>query len=102
MPPAFTKTSDPRRESFEKTFRLNSTSNEEEIDYFALSSLMFGLMGLFLKYRMFAWQALVCCIISFANMKTSDIDYKQIFSSFSISVMCLVMAYFGPQAKFFQ
>jgi len=59
-------------------------------------------MGLFLKYRIFIWQALVCCIISFSNMKTADLDFKQVFSSFSIAMMGLVMAYLGPQSKFFQ
>lgn len=101
MPPAFVKIGDPRRESLERSFKLNPPS-EEDIDYYALLALMFGLLGLFLKYRIFVWQAVVCCVISFANMKNADIDTKQLLSSFSLSIMGLVMAYFGPQARFFQ
>jgi len=98
--PSFTKTVDPRRESLANAFKLNAS--EDELDYFSLLSLMFGMMGLFLRYRIFVWQALVCCIISFANAKTSDVDLKHILSSFSIAIMGLGMAYFGPQSRFFQ
>jgi hypothetical protein len=43
MPP-FAKTGDPRREASDKPFKLNATPSDEEIDYYALMALMFGLM----------------------------------------------------------
>lgn len=68
---------------------------------------------------MFAWQSVVCCIVSklcflpFANvfdyaninlmnLKSGELELKNIFSSLSIGVMGLIMAYFGPGANFFK
>jgi len=98
--PSDTKPNDPRRPSAERTFKL--TLPQEDVDYMAMLGLLFGMMGLLLKFRVFVWQALICCVMSAVNMKTTDFDFKQLFSTFSIAVMGLIMAYVGPQAKYFQ
>jgi len=93
---------DPRRPAT-TTFKFKELDAEEKApDMMSIMAVIFGLMGLLLKYRMFVWQSVVCCMISLANMRTSDIDIKQITSSFSIGIMGLVMAYVGPGAKFFK
>lgn len=43
------------------------------------------------QYRIFVWTAFLCCIVAAANMKSKDMDYKQLMSSFSISTMGLAM-----------
>lgn len=37
--------------SLERNFRLHPAGKEEDLDYFSLLSLFFGLAGLFLKVR---------------------------------------------------
>jgi len=68
----------------------------------ALLALMFGMLGLFVKWRIFVWQALLCCIASFCNMRTAEMDLKHVLSSFSIAFMGLIMAYIGPQSRLYQ
>eukprot|EP01089_Gocevia_fonbrunei_P015395 TRINITY_DN4500_c0_g1_i1.p1 TRINITY_DN4500_c0_g1~~TRINITY_DN4500_c0_g1_i1.p1 ORF type:complete len:103 (+),score=8.52 TRINITY_DN4500_c0_g1_i1:67-375(+) len=95
--------SDPRRPNEERVFAiLPSTQDEPPTDYMALLSLVLGLMGLMLKYRIFVLQSLVCCVISLANMKYAEMDVKQLLSAMVLVVMGLIMAYVGPQAKFFK
>eukprot|EP01090_Pellita_catalonica_P018256 TRINITY_DN5824_c0_g1_i1.p1 TRINITY_DN5824_c0_g1~~TRINITY_DN5824_c0_g1_i1.p1 ORF type:complete len:100 (-),score=14.39 TRINITY_DN5824_c0_g1_i1:96-395(-) len=73
---------DPRRPKDVRAFTLVPLQQEEAMpDYMSLVSLVFGLMGLMLKYRIFILQSLVCCVISLANMKYADMDLKQIMSS---------------------
>eukprot|EP01111_Echinosteliopsis_oligospora_P010064 TRINITY_DN3068_c0_g1_i1.p1 TRINITY_DN3068_c0_g1~~TRINITY_DN3068_c0_g1_i1.p1 ORF type:complete len:109 (+),score=17.39 TRINITY_DN3068_c0_g1_i1:66-392(+) len=66
--------------------------DEATQDVLAMMGVMFGLMGLLLKYRIFIWQSVVCCVMSMVNSKSGDFDLKQMFSSLSIGVMGLIMA----------
>eukprot|EP01114_Cavostelium_apophysatum_P010306 TRINITY_DN2386_c0_g1_i1.p2 TRINITY_DN2386_c0_g1~~TRINITY_DN2386_c0_g1_i1.p2 ORF type:complete len:101 (-),score=8.28 TRINITY_DN2386_c0_g1_i1:104-406(-) len=100
MPP--TASADPRRlVNNALPFKIRETP-AEEFDAMAMFSLMFGMIGLFMKLKFAVWQAFLCCLMSVANMKNVDTDMKHMFSSFSLSVMGLIMAYFGPQAKTFR
>jgi len=97
------QSSDPRRSAAERAFKIAlPNGGTEELDYFSLLALFFGMIGLFLKLKICVWMSLVFCIVSVCNLRTSEIEYRQIFSSFSISLMALLMAYVGPQASFFQ
>jgi len=93
---------DPRRAATTRFTLKPPGSQDSSPDIMSIMAIMFGLSGLLLKYRLFVWQAVVCCLMSLANMKTSDIDIKNITSSLSIGVMGLMMAYVGPNAKFFK
>ena len=52
MPKEFKKdkSNDPRRESLERSFVLDKKNKEEDLDYFSLFTLMFGLMVRIFKY----------------------------------------------------
>ena len=102
------KRSDPRKSSNEHSVVISSipwnnssSSSGEEPDYMALLSLLFGILGVLLKYRIFIWQAFLFGIMSVVNMKTKETGFQQIFSSMSICIMGMVMAYVGPQARLF-
>src|SRR5689334_8114459 len=95
---------DPRKPSAEKNFSL-VPPGQEEVDYMSICSLAFGIMGMFMKVdsflavqilntvqqRVFVWQSLLCCIMSLANLKAQDLDFKHVFSSLSIPLMGFVM-----------
>uniref|UniRef100_A0A7S2Y0W3 Protein Asterix n=1 Tax=Fibrocapsa japonica TaxID=94617 RepID=A0A7S2Y0W3_9STRA len=68
-------------------------------DYIALLSLVFGIMGLMLKYKLCAWLSVFCCMSSMANIKNSEMDIKQIACSVMFAMMGLFMNYFGPTPK---
>ncbi|KAL6046683.1 Protein Asterix [Balamuthia mandrillaris] len=93
---------DPRRPAEERKFNLSTRNPEENPDYISMLSLMLGLFGLLMKYRIFSLASFTCCIIAVANMKYSEVDVKQLISCFVISTMGIFMAYFGAQAKQFQ
>ncbi|EKX32475.1 hypothetical protein GUITHDRAFT_82283 [Guillardia theta CCMP2712] len=74
---------------------------QEELppDYMALLSLLFGLLGLLLKYKICSWLALYACLSSVANVKKSEVDLKQIASSLIFALMGLSMNYFKHQRE---
>mmetsp|Transcript_10971 Transcript_10971/g.16450 ORF Transcript_10971/g.16450 Transcript_10971/m.16450 type:complete len:115 (+) Transcript_10971:50-394(+) len=73
-------------------------SDDPMPDYMALLSLVFGVAALLMKYPFFSLQSLLCFFISIANMKSADIELKQVFSSVSVSLMAIFMSYRGDIA----
>ena len=67
-------------------------------DWYALLSLLCGIAGFFLKYRLFSWFAIFFSFTSFANVKSSEYDFKQQSMSFLFAISGLAMCYFGPTA----
>ena len=65
-------------------------------DYVALLSLLCGICGLMLKYKLLAWFALFFCLCSIATVKQSEMDMKQLACTVTFAVMGLVMNYFTP------
>eukprot|EP01102_Stenamoeba_stenopodia_P021626 TRINITY_DN8773_c0_g3_i4.p2 TRINITY_DN8773_c0_g3~~TRINITY_DN8773_c0_g3_i4.p2 ORF type:complete len:125 (+),score=16.61 TRINITY_DN8773_c0_g3_i4:47-421(+) len=68
-------------------------STDTPPDFMSVLSLMFGMVGLLTRYRIFALNSLVCFVMWLANMRTADLDVKQIISSSSVVLLGLVMAY---------
>mmetsp|Transcript_25692 Transcript_25692/g.89495 ORF Transcript_25692/g.89495 Transcript_25692/m.89495 type:complete len:112 (-) Transcript_25692:85-420(-) len=75
--------------------------NQDDLppDWMAILSLIFGICGLWLRYKWAAWGALFTCIASLANMKPAEIDFKQVAASVTFAIMGLVMNYAAPQPK---
>jgi len=92
---------DPRRPALVTKLELALPGEEKPQDYMILVAFLFGFLGLILKYRIFVLQSAFCCVMSFANMRYADYDFKQGISLALISVMGLFMAYLGPQARMF-
>ena len=67
-------------------------------DWYALLSLVCGIAGFFLKYRLFSWFAIFFSLTSFANVKSSEYYFKQQSMSFLFAISGLAMCYFGPTA----
>merc|ERR1712072_141028 len=89
---------DPRRMDQVKKYQPHKFSPDElPPDYMALLSLVLGIAGLMMKMKILAWLAFLACVSSIANMKNSEADMKQLFCSFSFSVMGLVMSYIAPR-----
>eukprot|EP01098_Paradermamoeba_levis_P005465 TRINITY_DN2299_c0_g1_i1.p1 TRINITY_DN2299_c0_g1~~TRINITY_DN2299_c0_g1_i1.p1 ORF type:complete len:106 (-),score=19.32 TRINITY_DN2299_c0_g1_i1:92-409(-) len=85
---------DPRRPPLIKNFILYPPNPLDEIqDYMSFLSLAFVFTGLIFKNKMFLWQSIVCCFISLANMKTRNLDLKQVLGALFISVVGLIMEY---------
>jgi hypothetical protein len=72
---------DPRVAAKVVPFKLKVNPEELPADFMALFSLVFGVMGLMLRYKFAAWGALFCSIASVTNMRKAEIDFKQIFCS---------------------
>jgi len=84
-----------------KQFSIPRNPDEEDQDYYNLFALMFGMMGLFLRWKMFIWQGLLFSILSLANMRSSERDWKAIMSTVGLSVVGFFVAYFSPQSNLF-
>ncbi|KAN0035209.1 hypothetical protein ACTA71_004470 [Dictyostelium dimigraforme] len=89
--------SDPRKESlivdrFE--MRVSTEPKEGELELYSLFSIIFGFMGIMLKYKICLWVSGVCCVAYLANLKSKDSSIRTILSPVSLSLMGLVMAYF--------
>ncbi|CAN0011853.1 unnamed protein product [Heterosigma akashiwo] len=90
---------DPRRpNAVHKFYREKLDQEQLPPDYIALLSLVFGIMGLMLKYKLCAWLSVFCCMASMANIKSSEVDIKQVACSLMFALMGLFMNYFGPAA----
>ncbi|EGC39831.1 hypothetical protein DICPUDRAFT_91130 [Dictyostelium purpureum] len=96
--------SDPRKESLVVSnfeMRINTADSKEELEYWSLFCFVFAFTGIIFKYKVCLWTSVVCCVAYLANLKSKDIGARQIVSSVSLSLMGLVMAYFGPNANLF-
>eukprot|EP01095_Lingulamoeba_sp_RSL-Kostka_P003801 TRINITY_DN1483_c0_g1_i1.p1 TRINITY_DN1483_c0_g1~~TRINITY_DN1483_c0_g1_i1.p1 ORF type:complete len:101 (-),score=25.08 TRINITY_DN1483_c0_g1_i1:158-460(-) len=88
-----------RREELVKKFTLKKPVSAEEgpIDsystYLQMIGMIAGVLGLLLRNRYAALLSFACAIISICNMKSSELDLKNIFSSLSVSLMGLLFAY---------
>ncbi|KAM9965054.1 hypothetical protein ACTFIW_004855 [Dictyostelium discoideum] len=90
--------SDPRKESliverFE--MRASTEPKEGELELYSLFSIIFGFLGIMLKYKICLWVSAVCCVAYLSNLKSKDSSVRTILSPVSLSLMGLVMAYFG-------
>jgi len=88
---------DPRSTAVIKRYDVKTNPEELPADWLALASLVFGILGLMMRYKLCAWLALFACIGSIANMKTQEMDTKQILCSILFAVAGLFMNYFGPK-----
>jgi len=71
----------------------SSSGSSGYSEYMALLSLVLGLCSLLFKHPLFAWQGIFCCVVSLANQRLIDMDYKQVLYSICVSLMGLFMAY---------
>eukprot|EP01026_Neomeris_dumetosa_P005548 TRINITY_DN11608_c0_g1_i1.p4 TRINITY_DN11608_c0_g1~~TRINITY_DN11608_c0_g1_i1.p4 ORF type:complete len:100 (-),score=11.22 TRINITY_DN11608_c0_g1_i1:95-394(-) len=71
--------------------------DEEPPEPMMIGALALGVVGLMMKIKLAAWGALVCCLSSYANMKSSSMDLKQIVSSVTFAVMGLLASYLMPK-----
>jgi hypothetical protein len=53
------------------------------------------------KNKIFIWQGLLCCLISLANTRVSELDWKHVFSSVTINLMGLILVGFCFLVAFF-
>eukprot|EP01097_Dermamoeba_algensis_P006820 TRINITY_DN4256_c0_g1_i1.p1 TRINITY_DN4256_c0_g1~~TRINITY_DN4256_c0_g1_i1.p1 ORF type:complete len:112 (-),score=27.20 TRINITY_DN4256_c0_g1_i1:94-396(-) len=91
---------DPRRPPLIKNFQLYPPNPLDEIqDYMSFLSLAFGLSGLMFKNKLFLWQSLACSFISIANMRTRNVDYKQVIGALLMAVVGLVLEYRFERTK---
>ena len=73
---------DPKRPGAVRSYRREKLSPEQlPPDYYALLSLLMGIVGFMMKYKLCAWISLFACMASIANVKTAHIDMKQIACS---------------------
>jgi uncharacterized membrane protein YeaQ/YmgE (transglycosylase-associated protein family) len=86
----------------EKQFYVQSVAPEELSDYMFVLSMILGAAAMFVKYRLLAWGCFVSCVIGWVNMKQGEPVMKQLFSSFSLALVGLVLAYIGPTAHQFR
>lgn len=73
---------DPRRpENITELPHVKLDPEDLPVDYWAILSLLFGIGGLMMRYKVSAWLALFSCVASLANMKTAQMDVKQVLAS---------------------
>eukprot|EP00741_Cyanophora_paradoxa_P015427 tig00020875_g14890.t1 len=104
MPPRSSPTGgDPRKPSAEKRY-VERKLNDDELpaDYLSLLSLLNGMVGLWMRQRIFAWLALFCTLSSLANIRWSTVDPKQLLCSVTFAITGLILNYFGPAAQQFE
>lgn len=60
-------------ESADSTETTPSQADEPPADWMALASLILGVMGLMMRYKLCAWMALFACLGSITNMRKKDV-----------------------------
>eukprot|EP00386_Alphamonas_edax_P016285 GDKI01049730.1.p2 GENE.GDKI01049730.1~~GDKI01049730.1.p2 ORF type:complete len:102 (+),score=31.54 GDKI01049730.1:95-400(+) len=88
---------DPRDPSKIKEYRPSPVNTEENIEWFMFLAVIFAMLAILFRVKFAAWCALYCVLSSFATLKHSEADYKQLFMSLMFSTMSLFMNYFAPQ-----
>eukprot|EP00457_Paulinella_chromatophora_P022668 gb/GEZN01025681.1/.p1 GENE.gb/GEZN01025681.1/~~gb/GEZN01025681.1/.p1 ORF type:complete len:107 (-),score=12.27 gb/GEZN01025681.1/:159-479(-) len=99
MPPGSRVGDDPRMPQRIRRYEEKINADDLPADWLALASLVFGVMGLMMRYKICAWIALFACMGSIANMRKVEMDTKQILCSLLFAVMGLIMNYFGLKTK---
>ncbi|XP_039828509.1 protein Asterix-like [Panicum virgatum] len=88
---------DPRQPSTAKPYAPPKLSPQDlPIDYAGFLAVVFGVVGVMLRYKVCSWIAIIFCAQSLANMKNFENDLKQLSMAFMFAVMGLVTNYFGP------
>lgn len=82
---------DPRRADRVVEFRMNP--EEPGSDSYALSALVFGLISILLKVKLFAWVTLLCVLGSLANTKHSQADKKGILALCALTALAFLGAH---------
>ncbi|XP_042402775.1 protein Asterix-like [Zingiber officinale] len=89
---------DPRQPSAAKPYVPPTLSPQDlPIDYAGFLAVIFGVLGVTLRYKLCSWLAIIFCAQSFANMKSFENDSKQLSMAFMFGVMGLVTNYLGPR-----
>ncbi|KAA8498157.1 Protein Asterix [Porphyridium purpureum] len=71
-------------------------AEDAPVDAFMLLSMVCGVFVLVFKIRMYCWFTLLFFMASVANSKASEVDSKQLISSFFLVLMTFYMGYIGP------
>ncbi|CAL9058990.1 protein Asterix-like [Musa acuminata AAA Group] len=88
---------DPRLPSAAKPYVPPTLSPQDlPIDYAGFLAVVFGVVGVTLRYKLCSWLAIIFCAQSLANMKNFENDFKQLSMAFMFGVMGLVTNYLGP------
>ncbi|TVT97855.1 hypothetical protein EJB05_56867 [Eragrostis curvula] len=88
---------DPRQPSTAKPYAPPKLSPQDlPIDYAGFLAVVFGVIGVMLRYKACSWIAIIFCAQSLANMKNYENDLKQVSMAFMFASMGLVTNYFGP------
>ncbi|CAL9046586.1 protein Asterix-like [Musa acuminata AAA Group] len=93
-------TSDPRQPSTAKPYVSATLSPQDlPIDYAGFLAVVFGVVGVTLRYKLCSWLAIIFCAQSLANMKNFENDFKQLSMAFMFGIMGLVTNYLGPSRQ---
>mmetsp|Transcript_32110 Transcript_32110/g.44516 ORF Transcript_32110/g.44516 Transcript_32110/m.44516 type:complete len:107 (-) Transcript_32110:223-543(-) len=85
---------DPRLPSAAIPFRRYKLK-EDDIppDFSAMLSLAFGIFGTLIKSKVAGWLSLLAALSSLANIRTAEMDTKQLVCSCSFAIMAIVTSY---------
>lgn len=88
---------DPRQPSTARQYTPPKLSPQDlPIDYAGFLAVVFGVLGVMLRYKVCSWIAIIFCAQSLVNMKNFENDLKQLSMAFMFAVMGLVTNYLGP------
>ncbi|KQK13119.1 protein Asterix [Brachypodium distachyon] len=94
---ASTGANDPRQPTTARPYAPPKLSSQDlPVDYAGFLAVVFGVIGVMLRYKVCSWIAIIFCAQSLANMKNFENDLKQLSMAFMFAVMGLVTNYFGP------
>ncbi|WVZ60611.1 hypothetical protein U9M48_010608 [Paspalum notatum var. saurae] len=75
--------SDPRQPSTAKPYSPPKLSAQDlPVDYAGFLAVVFGVVGVMLRYKVCSWIAIIFCAQSLANMKNFENDLKQLSMAF--------------------
>ena len=64
-----------------RTRKYEEFVESDEADFLALLSLVFGISGLMMRYKLAAWLGLFTSLASITTMRKEEMDMKQILCS---------------------
>ena len=79
-------------------FKLRPVSDKEmDVDWMSNLSMVSGMIGVMLRYRVFSLFAMIFCISSIVNTKNTEYENKSILTQMLFAAMGIFLNYFGPR-----
>ncbi|KAL0486981.1 asterix [Acrasis kona] len=99
VPLKWTKRSNPDAEKPRPKINKKDIEDDRAAEIMPMICVVSATMGMMIKIKVASWVSIFCCISYILNVKSSNVDLKQVLTSILVSAMGLFLNYFGPNSR---